>query len=132
MLQLLGKNVEGPICYWKVPIMSMEIALYQCPICNELSTCTKSRQRHEISEHSSLLNSIQTPAVNSAPAANTDASTQQLYLFNYLQLCLVNKDEPDIINQLAKRQHLLKALKILGPKTIGSFKCNYCRYKIYQ
>jgi len=109
-----------------------ETALFRCPICNLISTCTKSRQRHEISKHSSLLNSVHKPAVNSAPSTTNAASTQQLYLFNYLQLCLVKKDEPGIINQLAKRHHLLKALKILGPKTIGSFKCNYCRYEIYQ
>lgn len=111
---------------------NIELSLLQCPICNVYIPCTNSRRRHEMSKHSSLLNSIHKPAVNSVPSAKNVASTQQLYLFNYLQLCLVKKDEPDIIDQLAKRHHLLNALKILGPKTIGSFKCNYCRYEIYQ
>ncbi|XP_027842696.2 bromodomain-containing protein DDB_G0270170-like isoform X1 [Aphis gossypii] len=125
----LGKHVEGTSSYWYVRVTRFETALYTCPICNLISTSTKSRQRHEISKHSSLLSSVHKPAVNSAPSTTNAASTQQLYLFNYLQLCLVKKDEPGIINQLAKRHHLLKALKILGPKTFGSFKCNYCRYE---
>lgn len=131
-MQLLGKRVEGLTSYWKVVLSPTEVQLLRCPICNIISTSTMSRRRHEMSKHSSLLNSIHKSSVNSAPSVKNEASTQQLYLFNYLQLCLVKKDEPDIINQLAKRHHLLKALKILEPKTIGSLKCNYCRYKIYQ
>jgi len=79
-----------------------------------------------MSDHSSLLNSIHKPVVNSAPSAGNAACTQQLSLMNYLQLRLVNKDEPDAINHLAKRTHLLKALKVVGSKTSGILKCNCC------
>lgn len=131
-MQLLGKRMEGPTAYWKVTVSKTDLSLLQCPICNIILSCENIRQKHEMSKHSSLLDSIHIPAVNSVPSAANAASNQQLYLFNYLQLCLANKDEPDIIIQLARRHNLLKALKRLGPKTIGLFKCHFCRYEIYQ
>ncbi|XP_060839790.1 putative uncharacterized protein DDB_G0282133 isoform X2 [Rhopalosiphum padi] len=122
----LGKHIDG---YWGPELERISLPLFRCPICDVMYWSIKSRQRHEMSDHSSLLNSIHKPVVNSAPSAGNAACTQQLSLMNYLQLRLVNKDEPDAINHLAKRTHLLKALKVVGSKTSGILKCNCCPYE---
>ncbi|XP_026811618.1 putative mediator of RNA polymerase II transcription subunit 29 isoform X2 [Rhopalosiphum maidis] len=122
----LGKHIDG---YWAPDTERISLPLFRCPICDVIYWSIESRQRHEMSAHSSLLNSINKSVVNSAPSAGNAACTQQLHLMNYLQLRLVNNDEPDAINHLAKRTHLLKALKIIGPKTSGFFKCNSCPYE---
>ncbi|XP_025204071.1 zinc finger protein 423-like [Melanaphis sacchari] len=121
----LGKYIEG---FWSPDTCRISLPLYRCPICDVYYWSIESRQRHEMSAHSTQLNSIHQPIENSAPSEENSASTQQLYLLNYLQLCVKDNDL-NAISELAKRTHLLKALKILGSKTIGSFKCNFCPYK---
>ncbi|XP_003243223.1 uncharacterized protein LOC100569802 [Acyrthosiphon pisum] len=102
--------------------------MFQCPICDVYLYSPESRKKHEVLKHSSLLETIHEPVDIVSTPGNTEPLTEQLILFNYLQLCVTSKHKTKAVHELAKRTNFLKALKTLGPNIIDSFKCNYCPY----
>jgi len=100
--------------------------MFQCPICDVYLYSPESRKHHEVLKHSKLLESIHEPVDIDSTPGNTEPLTEQLTLFNYLQLCVTSKHKTKVVHQLAKRTNFLKALKTLGPRIIGSFTCTYC------
>ncbi|XP_015377203.1 PREDICTED: hybrid signal transduction histidine kinase G-like isoform X2 [Diuraphis noxia] len=126
-LYKLGKCIEGRSGNWSIKMTSISLPMFQCPICHKFFYSLKSRQEHETSKHSSLLESIHEPA-NIVSSPGNSACTQQLYLFNYLQLCQTSKNKTETVHQLAKRRHLLKAFNSLRNKIIGLFQCTYCPF----
>ncbi|CAI6376897.1 unnamed protein product [Macrosiphum euphorbiae] len=133
----LGKQKDGS---WKLPIKSISLPMFQCPICNEYLVSPESRKTHEVREHSKLLEWLNNKPVDVDSTPKNEACTEeQLTLFNYLQLCETSKYKTTAVHELAKRTNFLKAVnskgfqnmgdEIRGPTIIGSFKCNYCPYE---
>ncbi|XP_060880016.1 GATA zinc finger domain-containing protein 8-like isoform X2 [Metopolophium dirhodum] len=125
----LGKHIESRDCRWTLPVINnISLPMFQCPICDVFLYSPESRKTHEVLKHSSLLESIHEPVNVVSTPRNTEPLTEQLTLFNYLQLCVTSKHKTKAVHQLAKRTNLLKAFKTLGHNTIDSFKCKYCPY----
>ncbi|XP_029348328.1 uncharacterized protein LOC107882929 [Acyrthosiphon pisum] len=102
--------------------------MVQCAICDVSLPSEKLRKEHEVDEHSSLLESVRKHVDNVSTPGNTDCN-EQFELFNSLGLCPTSKYKTTIVHELAKRTNLVKSFETLGPKIIGSFKCNYCPYE---
>lgn len=118
----LGKQREG---YWTAKLTQIPLPMFQCPICHKYYYSLKSRKAHETSMHSSLLETIHEP-VNIVSSPGNSACTQQLYLFNYLQLCQTSKNKTETVHLLAKKTYLLNAFNCERQTIIGFFQCTYC------
>lgn len=121
----LGRQIEGRNGNWLTTATNISLTIYQCPICDKYYYSPEKRRAHETAMHSSLLESIDRP-MDIVSTSGSTASIQQLYLFNYLQLCVTSKNKTDAIHQLAKRKNMLKSFKTNGQTIIGFFQCNYC------
>lgn len=100
------------------------IPLFQCPICNKLFPSILKRENHETFEHHLHLE-LSRLSVNSVQELHNASNTEQEEFLMYFKLAKKSSPQATIMDTLASRPNLLKALKTIG-NTVSQYKCDHC------
>lgn len=119
----LGK--QSNLSCWTVNVSELDKSLLECPICNKVFSSPLSRRSHEDKEHSFSKDFLKS-SVTCVPTLEDTTSTEQQDFLVYLNLVKRMSTETNVMNKLASRTQLVKALKMFG-NIVGSYDCHFCK-----